>query len=218
MSAPFATMNDHIVTFADVTIPRGGAVSATVRLALPIALTGRVSLVVGDMTIVGTVARGGVAVGDAEYLVIGGANGWHRAVKEKGYRNDAGVKLSTVVQDAAALVGETVEVAEDRRLGAAWTRLDDSASDVLYATSPGWHVGLDGVTRLAPRKGADVSASYDVTAYHPAARTVELGCETPGAILPGDRLVRGLPAPMRIGSVWLRYGSTLRLTVEGLPS
>jgi hypothetical protein len=56
--------------------------------------------------------------------VVGGANGWASSLPARQYHNDLGVKVETVIRDAAAECGETIGNLDlpSTRLGHDWTR------------------------------------------------------------------------------------------------
>lgn len=215
----FATLADQRVTRALVSMPGSGIATAEVQLATAIALAGRVTLTIGDLAFSGSVYRGGPVHGASAFVLEAGAGGWRKAVPARSYRNDAGVKLSTLAADLATAVGETLAAVPELRLGGSYVRPAGPASRALYdLLGTGWYVGLDGVTHLEAPSGDDVTAEYQVTDYDPSTRTATLACETPAAIVPGVRLVAGLPEPMRVRAVRLVFGGALRIHVEGTAS
>lgn len=149
-----ASLSGHRVVRARVSIPAWGAWFADVVVDGEVTLSGAASLVVADATFKGSVLSGGAAKGRSSFRLVGGAGGWAKTIPSKHYANDAGVKLSTVLGDAAAAVEETLDASTvpATRVGPAWTRPEDPAARVLELVSPGaWYVGEDGVTRLGRR-------------------------------------------------------------------
>ena len=90
---------------ARVQIPAWGAWWADVDPVGAQVLSGGVTLVVGGVTLKGTVISGGASEGRSGYRIVGGAGGWGRTVPARGYADDAGVTLATVVRDVASVVG-----------------------------------------------------------------------------------------------------------------
>ncbi len=196
MGLSTATLNDHRVTNARVTIPKWGCWYAEVSIDGEHALSGRVTLVVADLTLSGTVLSGGPIKGRSSYRIVAGAGGWGRELPKKPYVNDAGVKLATVLGDAAREAGETlIAPAASERVGPAWTRQVGPASRVLELVAPGaWYVDEAGVTRLGARAaGALVGAVTRIAPVDLARGTVVLASEKIATILPG-LVVDGLTA------------------------
>ncbi len=195
-----------------VHFPVTGVWTAEVELVAPVTFAGLVSLVVGDLTLACTVVRGGPVEGSASYLVTGGAGGWSgllpgKLVAAKSYRNDAGVKLSTVLKDAATAAGESVSLGTDRSLGVAFLRQAGPAWDVLARTSSSWWVDAAAVTQVRPRPSAAITAPFKVLEWKRARGARLLSADTlapfqPGALLEGapllDVVLRARHASTRI--------------------
>lgn len=185
------TLNGNRATDVRCSIPAWGASYHDVSLDGEITLTGAVTLVVADLTIKGTVLSGGPATGRSFYRVVSGAAGWGKQLPTKSYANDAGVKLSTVLGDAAAAVGETLDTTSfdtTTRVGPAYTRPADVAGRLLQRLAPGaWYIGEDGKTRLGSRPATKLAASITpTTLVDLARRTVKLSSlDTIASILPG---------------------------------
>lgn len=156
-----ATLGDATVTTARATLPRWGVWTAQAHTDRDagLAVGDAATLTIADLVLVGHVVRGGVHVGAGHYLLAGGAHGWRKLVPARGYRNDAGVKLSIVAADLARDAGETLAPGlADRRLGPGWTRARDTATTALQSLSfNAWYVGEDGKTRLARRPASTLA-------------------------------------------------------------
>ena len=188
-----ATLAGFAISTAAVTLPLWGVWSAEIYLVDPAELAGAVSLVIEDLVLAGSVVRGGPVEGSARYVVAGGAGGWRRVVPPQPYRNDLGIRLSTVLADVARAAGEQLELdpALERVLGSAWVRRAGPAWDVLGRLGVPWWLDGAGVTQVRLRPAPAVSA--------PAARLIawdrgkalrELAVDTlapwaPGALLEG---------------------------------
>jgi len=191
-----ATLNSILATSARVYLPAWGVWYAEVDLDGEHTLTGAVSLVVADLTLVGTVLSGGPENGRSHYRVVAGKGGWGKTIPAKSYANDAGVKASTVLLDAADACGETIlaSTLPTTRPGAAWTRPEGRARTVLEQLAPrGWYVGEDGVTRIGSRTPGTLPAGVTHGPVDLARGCVELASESIAAILPGI-VVDGLTA------------------------
>jgi hypothetical protein len=192
-----STLAGHRVTKARVHVPAWGVWYAEASLDEEAALSGRVSLVVADLTLSGTILSGGPGPkGRSSFRIAGGAGGWGRTVPARSYANDAGVKAATVLVDAATASGETIDPATlpSTRLGPAWAREIGPAARVLEQIFPaGWYVGEDGTTRIGKRPSAALKTPAVVSSVDLARGTVALAAESIASILPGV-VVEGITA------------------------
>jgi hypothetical protein len=173
------------VSYADVTVD--GEVT----------LTGAVDLVIADLKVKCTVLSGGPAQGRSFYRVCSGAAGWGKNLPSKSYTNDAGVKLSTILNDAATECGETFDTSTipSTTVGSYYTRTSDRACRSLeIETSRNWYVGEDGKTRIGQRPtGVLKTSSTTVSQIDLARGTVTITTDTIANVLPGIQ-VSGLTA------------------------
>lgn len=182
-------------TTAHVVQPARGVWSAVVELDEPkaIALGAGVQLVVGDLTLEGTVVEGGASTGTAGYHVVGGRGGWRKVARERSERQDKGVKLSAALKLLAADVGEEWTSGygsgfTDRSVGYLLVRPRRVASQALHAlVGRGWYVGDDGKTVLGDRPTGRAVA--EVLEVAPIGRTLRLAAERPSKVRPGMTLV-----------------------------
>ena len=193
-----ATLAGHTATDARVTIPAWGASYHDVVLDGEIVLSGAVSLVVADLTIACTILSGGPGTGRSFYRTVAGAGGWGKSIPKQAYANDAGVKLSTVLNDAAKACGESIDpttVDPKATVGPSWVRPAGPACRVLELVAPNaWYVGEDGKTRLGQRPKTTLTAKVTRTTQLNLARgTVTLAPDSIASILPGI-VVDGLEA------------------------
>ena len=190
-----ASLNGITCTHARVNVPAWGAWFAEVSLDDEHELTGSVSLVVADLTLSCAVLSGGIANGRSPYRLVGGAGKWGNDLPAKFYTDDAGVKASLVLSDAASECGETIDVSNvQTRLGAAFTRAAGPASRVLEQLFPaGWYIDDAGVTRIGARAASTLPAEVVHSTVDLARGTVELASETLAEIHPG-LVVDGLTA------------------------
>lgn len=190
-----ASLNGITCTHARVNVPAWGAWFADVSLDGEHELTGSVSLVVADLTLSCAVLSGGVANGRSPYRLVAGKGLWGNTLPAKYYTDDAGVKASLVLSDAAAECGEQIDVSNvQTRLGAAFTRAAGPASRVLEQLFPaGWYIDDAGVTRIGARAASTLPAEVVHSTVDLARGTVELASETLAEIHPG-LVVDGLTA------------------------
>lgn len=185
-----ATLAGRTCTHARVQIPAWGASYADVTLDGEFTISGKATLVIADLTIQGTVLSGGPGTGRSFYRIVAGGGGWGKLLPSKSYSNDAGVKLATVLGDAASEAGETLDAStldQSAALASYWVRPADQACRILeQVASKNWYVGEDGKTRIGQRPGATLKASATLTSQTDLARgTVTLASDAIAAILPG---------------------------------
>lgn len=206
----FATLAGLRVVSGTVRCPSRGAWVADLTLDSSASLTGSQTLTVGDLSLVGSVVRGATYAGTSAWRMVGGAGRWGAMLGARAYRNDAGVKRSTVLADIARDAGETLELpADDVSLGTAWTRLARPAREALaLAWGAEWYVDDDGTTRLGARPTGTVSAPRQVVHEEPEHGLRVLATEYPAAVRPGYTL-----DGRSITSVLYRLADTLRVQV-----
>lgn len=181
-----ATLNGSVCTRVAVNLPSWGAWWADVETDGESAFTGAVVLQLADLTLHGAIVSGGVRLGRGSWRIVGGAGGWSRPLPSKGYVNEAGVKLSKILTDAATECGETIADVPAGTVGPAFSRLSGPASAVLQLLSPqSWYVGEDGVTRLGKRAGVAVPDAVTRGKVDAAAGSIELMADSIAALLPG---------------------------------
>lgn len=147
-----ATIAGRTVIACTVQIPAWGAWYADVATDDETAHEGRVSLVVADLTLSGTVLSGGVYQGRGAWRIVAGAGGWGTEIAARGYANDAGVKRATIFADAAADAGETIADLPSGTVGPAWAREAGPASRALQLLQPrSWYIDEAGTTRVGAR-------------------------------------------------------------------
>ncbi len=96
------------------------------------------------------------------------------------------MKISNVIGDAAASVGETVEGVPTTRVGPHYARAAGPASAVPHLLTPrAWRVDFDGVTRFGLRETVAYEGEAPRTRVVPDASIVELATDVIGDLLPG---------------------------------
>jgi hypothetical protein len=180
------------ITHARVHLPAFGVWWAEVSLDEEAQLSGSAALIMADLVLIGTIMSGGPGPkGRSRYRIAGGAGAWGKSVDPKSYANDAGVKASTVLTDAATACGERLDGATlpETRLGPAFVRELGPAARVLEQVVPAnWYVGEDGITRVGARPVHDLSVTVDIAKTDRARGTIELATETIATVLPGIRI------------------------------
>jgi hypothetical protein len=192
MAGPFSTINGAQIVSGTLLVPSAGLWTADVQLAGSTALSGAVALVVGNLTLAGTVYRSETYGGQTRARLVGGAGGWRTVVQAQGYGSSGGIKMSTVLRDVALACGERVNVAADAILGNAWTTVagDAVASDLLWklvATGviPSWYVDTAGVTQLTAWPATTIATPFTVTDQRPDEGLIVVATEDYASWLPG---------------------------------
>jgi len=192
-----ASLSGHRVTAARVSIPQWGCWYADASVDGEHTLSGAVELKIADLTLKGTVLAGGPDKGRSHYRIVGGAGGWGKTLPKKSYASDAGVKVLTVLIDAAKAAGESIDsstVDSSKRTGPAFVRREGRAAWALERLAPSaWYVGENGITRLGKRPTTSLSAKATHGPVDRARGTVTLAAESIATILPGV-VVDGLEA------------------------
>lgn len=220
MTGALCTLNGQAALRATVVIPRTRIWTAEIEAANLLDISGAVTIGLADIELKGTIIDGGPYATRGWYRIVGGAGGWRRALAPKSYRSAAGVKLSTVVGDAATEVGETMAAFTDSRVGPAYVRppslegdkLSVEAARVLDAlASENWYVDIDGSTHIGVRAAAAFKPNYRLLDKRPDARRAMIASDTLVGLVPGATL-EGLEAAT------IRHeltSSTLRTHVYG---
>lgn len=192
-----STLNGQRATSVKLWLPAWGRWFAEVSIDGESAIAGAASLVIAGSTFSGTVLSGGPFKGRAMYRIVGGRGGWGRTVKARGYANDAGVKLSTVLRDVATDAGEQLDLANvsaDTRLGPSYARPEGAARRVLELEAPrGWYVDEAGVTRIGRRPSVPFTGKATVETVDRARALVRLAVDAIAGLVPGA-VVEGLEA------------------------
>ncbi len=186
----FASLGDKQILSGRITIPLYGTWSGDIVLAGGTTVSGATALVLGDLTMrcYARPARSGTFAGKASSRVVGGAGGWNKTIAAKGYRHASGVKLSTVLKDAASAAGEQITVSSDRVIGPRWMRKRGRASRALRMLLDGaWWVDNDGVTQTKARTATTIASPFMLTDYKPYLGLFTVSTEKFKDWMPGRR-------------------------------
>lgn len=182
----FATLGGNACTRGRVQIPTCWRGWLDVELVEPVELAGAQTFALGKFTAQTTVISGGVAEGRARYRLVFGRGGWGKVIPEKSYINDAGIKVSNVLQDAAAECGEALGALPTTRLGAHYARANGAASNVLHELAPrAWRVDLDGVTQINAWPAAEYTGDGARVRTDLATGVIELAVDEVANLQPG---------------------------------
>lgn len=191
-----STLNGNRITRARASIPSWGCPWYEIDLDGEIALSGAVTLQLEDLTLLGTIVSGGSDKGRSSYRVVGGAAGWGKEIAALSYSNDAGVKLSKVLGDAANAAGETLDASTipASTVGPSYIRDAGPAGRVLeQLASEAWYIDEAGVTKLGRRPAVAFAGKAALGPIDRARGTVTLASESLASLLPGVT-IEGLEA------------------------
>ena len=180
------TINGQAMTRATIVVPRWGIWWADVETVEGPVLSGAVTLALGGASFVGTIVSGGVYEGRGRYRVVAGSGGWRNEIAAEAYRSELGVRLLTVLTDAARAAGETMGTFTDRSVGPAFVRPAGEAARVLDLLQPeAWHVDEAGVTQVGLRAAATWSRSHVVLDTRKDRKSVTIAAEDLRGLVPG---------------------------------
>lgn len=219
------TLNGRLCHRGTLHVPWQGSWVAQAALdgAAP---TGRVSLVWGGATLVGTVDSTGTGAwqGETRVTIVGGF-GWSRTLPPLWIQNDAGLNGLAVAQQAATLAGETLAASQSafRGLRVSYSRPRRAASstiaDVLAETAV-WWVDYGGTTRAGARPSLAASSRVEVLEFAADHGITELDADDVGQVLVGSVISAAPPRrPQALRIVELRaeigaHGQRLTAAVE----
>lgn len=202
--ADFANVAGQRIASMSLSLPKLGAWVADIVLASAQLLgTGRLTLALGNLSLAGTVYRQDVFAGLVNVRMAAGAAGWSKSVQARGYSNPAGFFLSTVLQDLALEVGETVRVANDGILSTQFGREACPAGEILRAfAGPLWWVDASGVTQVGPRPATRIRTSFEVEQYDGGRGELLISTEDYASWMPGAQFsTPNIPATQTIACV-----------------
>lgn len=208
-----ATANGKVAVQATLTIPSSGAWLCDIEMAEDVALSGRVALAIGDMTLSGTVYRSASFAGMSGARIVAGGAGWGKRVQARGYHQASGLQATQLIGDAARDAGEAIGPVPIGSVGTHYRRATGPASQVfsLLTASVPWWLDDAGVTQFGPRAPGVVLTSYETIDYDPIAGRMTIATDEPTNFRPGKSIREGTinaitwqvtPANVR-GEVWV---------------
>lgn len=217
----FASYSGARIVGGSITIPLYGAWSGDVSLASDGAVDATSSVVLGNLTLRGTVYRQAAFGGRRDCRLVAGAGGWHKEVNERAYHHSAGVRLDTVLGDAAREVGERLGPVPGDVIGTDYVRSRGPAARVLHALAGRtWYVDPAGVTQIANWPTKTIRTDLTVISYEGGSGLVVVATEDYAAFMPGTSFsAPNLDEPVTIGGVRYRFAEdgTFRLEVLTQP-
>lgn len=198
----FITVNGRRALTALIRITKRGPWFADIVMSGDVLTSGSAMVVIDDMTMSGTIDSrySGKDSAQVTYRIVGGANGWSRQVSSQHYHSDSGVNSSTVLIDVARNAGEQMENPPTASLGIDYVVRSGFASRILDDIAPGWHVGIDGVTRFS-RTPPTSAFDYDVLSVDRQSGKVTIGLDAISDVQIGRKMSQGLDAEITIGEI-----------------
>lgn len=186
MAGSFLSLNGRRVVSARVTMPYYGAWVADVVLAISDTIPLSAALVLGDLTLSGTIYRMSSFSGARSARIVGGAAGWRKTIPAQAYVRPSGIAMSLVLGDAAALVGEQVRIANDVILGTTYVRENAPAERLLrQLAGPTWWIDPSGVTQVGTRAGGAITSPFQIVEWSGGRGFFEVATETLSDWMPG---------------------------------
>ena len=220
MSGPYLAANGAHVVELDAWIPYYGAPVATVSLADGSALASPVTLSIGTLSLAMSIASypDGTAAtqtfaGVTTARLVGGANGWRRPVTMPPYRappGSAGVSMTLVLGNLAAMVGETVSVAADRVLGPFFATEPRAPASRILSILAGslWWIDALGVTQVAPTRPTSTIGSQASVMHIDGGRGwATVATEDPASWVPGATYSSGAAPTLTVSAARIRAGA-----------
>jgi hypothetical protein len=185
--ADWGSYGGERIVSATLTIPMYGIWGGDVQIASDVDVDAQSSIVLGNLTLKAAATRSAPFAGQRKARVRGGYGGWSKLIDKQSYRNDVGVNLSTVLNDAAAAVGEQVALAADSTIGTLYMREAAAASRVLRQLGgPLWYVDPAGVTQVGvARSSALITSDFQVVEYDTALGRATIATDNLADWMPG---------------------------------
>lgn len=210
--AEFASFGGARASMLDLAIPLYGMWSADVTIALDDAVPDTGPLVVGNLTLQGFVYRQALYGGSRRLRLVAGYGGWRKPVPAQQYSLSSGVRASLLLGDAAKLVGERVNVPNDRIVGSTYTRTAGLAADLLAELAgDAWFIDAAGVTQIAAWPTGAIRSSFLVTDQDGASGRITVATEDYAEWMPG----KTFSSPFTQGTYTTR-GIELHVNNEGV--
>ena len=182
----FAEVSGTRVSKLDLMLPYYGLWAADVEIPIDSPVPTQCVLTVADLSLVGKIVRTDSFAGLRNARIVGGFGGWSTALPTQEYFAVTGVKVSTIMNDAASIIGEQVVVANDTTVGPYFFRRTQQASRLLHRFSPLWWVDPTGKTQLGTaRSAAAITTSFLIETFDPGTGRLVASTENPSDWQPG---------------------------------
>lgn len=194
-----ATISGKPVLRATICMPRAGLWTADLEADSDVALSGAVTLELGEgvLELRGFVASGGVSGGRWHARLVGGAGGLGRRLTARSYR---GAPLRLILTDLLAEAGEQLSSSVTDSVWLAtvpqyWARAEGPATVTLHALCEAagavWRALPDGSIWAGIETWPVFAGAYETTAERPSEDAVEIASESvllPGMLLDARRV------------------------------
>ena len=182
----YATVGDQRITSGSLLMPYYGSWAADFDVPTPEAITGAVQVTIGGLTLQGSTYRSAAFAGARSARLVGGTGGWRHQLTGRAY--GPGVTASMVLRDAAAELGETVNVVVDTPLGTNYVRPAVSGGALLRMLAGQlWYIDQAGVTQVVARRpSAVVSSAFTVIDRAGDEGMLDIATESPEEWMPGN--------------------------------
>jgi len=181
-------------------LPSAGRWRAEVILDTGDAPTGKATLTVADLTLVGSVLRSNIDAADRPHATIVGGIGWHNLIRSPvSFQSDSGVRLATVLDTMASATGQPIQKPADRTIGnyfeivasrtgepVHWAEILDQLVRAGHIQT--WRVDGDGTTRFVSRTSAEFSGRATLLRRDSGIGITTYGVDSAASLLPGNTI------------------------------
>lgn len=213
MSDFLSFAGQHVMTLSFV-MPRWGAWVGDIVLSSSADLPKvAASLVVGDLTLTGTVFREASFAASRSARIVGGFGGWRKTVPAQDYRGSS-VMASTVLRDAATAVSERIVLDVPDTNLTRFTREAAPAQRVLrQVAGSSWWIAPDGATHIGSRPASTVKGDFVVITWSGKTGKFEIATETLAEWMPGATFQGPGDGSQTISSVMIESTNAGKLRV-----
>ncbi len=200
-----------------IMIPYYGIWVADVVLSGVEDLTPGVTLVIGNLSMVGHVFRSSSFSGSRTARIVGGHGGWRKKISSQSYSSTKKIKKSMVLRDAASACGEQVKIANDSDLGDFWVREEGPAVFALrQIVGKTWFMGIDGVTQISDRTDTSlIQSPFDVNSWSGSKGAFNIATEDVASFVPA-RTFSGvnIPSTQKISMTSITFDNKGKLRID----
>lgn len=218
MTEFFANINGQRVVSGSITIPLYGLWTGDLALAGDAPIADRITFTFGNLVLAGAVYRQAAFAGTRSLRLVAGAGGWRKEVKRLPYSQLGGLSISTVLKDAAAEVGERVNVVTDSALRQRFIREAGPASRVLrQLVGLNWHIDAGGVTQIQAWPTARITSPFQVTKQDGGRGIIEVATEDYASWMPGRAFSSpNLAGQYKVGGAMFKFEESGKARLEVL--
>ena len=152
------------VNVLSVSMPYYGIWEGDCELVTPQVITNPLNIQIGNLSLRGAIYRYDSFAGVTYIRFVGGNAGWRKTLPAQCYSSpNSGIKMSTILQDAASAVGESIVVKSNPIVGNYFVRSNSPAQYLLgLLAGPEWYMSTTGLTYLADRNLFIVNTPFTV--------------------------------------------------------